>query len=432
MPTIGYFPYGPTARSAEAGWLGDHLSVAVRVAGDAPALNDGPPAPLPPLAQLQAAVDPFLDLPAVIAEGPAGFLWATLLRARGFGGAITILPYLNPRRWYDVAAIALYARFAHPSDRVFLGSTPSAELYRERGIDACVGEPYGIDDRLFRLRPGADRVREELGIGPGRVMLYAGRAEPDKDLHRLLRVGLKARLLFGDLQVVIASHVTDGAYMAPARRQLGDEGVHFVDDPSRDQLADLYNVADVFVTASTSHFETFGRAPAEALACGCPAVAPRYDGFAEVLAQPGGTLVDVELDPATGMPHAGEEQLLRAVYEVLSAPSPPPRPLVSAAAHRRFGRSVTIELLRDLVSRAGGERTAARERDDSALPAPWRGALAELDRRAPLDALAWFHDGCDHERLGASDDEFAGLVRRMLCVPRPGPRRAEAVSASCR
>ncbi|MGH3932589.1 MAG: glycosyltransferase family 4 protein [Pseudonocardiaceae bacterium] len=360
----------------------------------------------------------FVALPAVVVEGPGGFLWAALLRAHGFAGSVTVLPYLNPRRWYDVAAIALYRRFAASGDRVFLGSTPSAALYRAQGVQAAVGEPYGIDDTLYGLRPGAARTRDMLLIPPGRLLLFAGRAQPDKDLYRLLRVCLKARVLFPDLQVVIASHVVDRGYLAAAREQLDSSaGVHFVLDPTPEQLADLYNLADVFVTASTSHFETFGRAPAEALACGSPAVTPRYDGFVEVLAQPGGTLVDVEVDPRTRTPHVDEEQLLRAVYEVLSAPHPPERREVSATARRRFGRSATIGLLGYLADGVPRPPAASIPPTGLELPAEWHSPLAEIAGRDPLDALTWFWDSRNHEHVGVHDDDFAARVRRSLCVP---------------
>jgi glycosyltransferase involved in cell wall biosynthesis len=420
MATVGYFPYADTACSVEAGWLAEHLSVEVRTAHGAPSLNDGPPQPRPTPERLSDTVGEFLALPAVVAEGPGGFLWAALLRAHGFAGTVTVLPYLNLRRWYDVAAAALYRRFAAPRDRVFLGSWPSAAVYRALGIQALVGEPYGIDDRLFGFLSEAARARDELSIPPGRLLLFAGRAQPDKDLYRLLRVGLKARLLFPDLQVVIASHVIDRAYMMAAHQQLGKgAGVHFVVDPTSEQLVGLYNAADVFVTASTSHFETFGRAPAEALACGCPAVAPRYDGFVEVLAQPGGSLVDVEVDPRTGTPRVHEELLLRAVYDVLSSPRPPPRREVAAIARRRFGRSATIGLLGFLVDGAPRQPMAALPPARIELPGEWRQPLAEIAARDAMDALSWFWDGCDHDRFAAHDPEFAADVRRSLCVPMP-------------
>lgn len=412
---VGYIPYEPLAESAEAGWLARHLGLDVRVA-PAPSLNG---TALPPLAELPRAVAGVQALGSAVLEGPGGFLWAAVLRAHGFAGSVTVLPYLNPHRWRDVAAVALYRRFAQPGDHVFLGSGPSAAVYASCGIGAAVGEPYGIDDELFRLRPEAERTRRELGIPPGRMLLFAGRAERDKDLYRLLRVGVKAQLLFGDLQLVIASHVVDEAYLAAARERLGGSaGVHFVTGLGREQLADLYSSADAFVTASTSHFETFGRAPAEALACGTAAIAPRYDGFAEVLDQPGGTLVD--LDPSSATPAVDEEGLLRAVYDTLSAPRRPAAREVSAAARRRLGRSHTIRLLDYLAGRAARRPGAPAGPPTPELPGAWRRPLGEIARRPPREALAWFWDGCDHGRLGAEDAEFAGAVRRSLCVPAEG------------
>jgi len=435
MPTIGYFPYGSTPGSAEAGWLGEHLRVSVRVADPAATLNAGSAAPLPRLESLAGVIGPFLGLPAVVAEGPGGFLWASLLRAHGFSGTVTVLPYLNPRRWQDVAATCVYRRFAAPGDRIFLGSSPSAAVYRGLGVDAEVGEPYGIDDKTFRLRPGAAaRVRGQLGIPPGRMLLFTGRAQPDKDLYLLLSVGLKARLLFPDLRVVIASHVSDPEYLAAARRMLGGETtVHFVTAPGRELLADLYNAADVFVTASTSHFETFGRAPAEALACGLPVVAPRYDGFAEVLAQPGGILVDVHAGQEKGAPHVPGELLLRAVYDVLSSPRPPPGE-VAATAQRRFGRSGSIRLLGylagDLVRQpADRPGPALPMRTRVELPREWRGPLTEIGMREPEDALSWFWHDCDQVGLSSFDTQFAMAVRRSLCMPET---RAGAGLVPCR
>ncbi len=422
MLTVGYLPYGPTTHSLEADWLRRHLTVSVRVAQATSSLNDGPPRSLPALAELEPVINDLRGLPAVVAEGPGGFLWTALLRAHGFTGSVTVLPYLNPRRWHDVAATALYRSFARRGDRIFVGSAPSAAVYRALGVHAAVGEPFGIDDDVFGLRPNAGGVRDELRIPPGPLMLFAGRAEPDKDVHRLLRVGLRAGVLFDDLQVVIVSHVVDAGYMAGARAALDGGLVRIIEQPHREQLADLYNVADVFVTASTSHFETFGRAPAEALACGCPAVAPCFDGFAHVLAQPGGTLVDVEIDQASGTPAANEQQLLRAVYDVLSTPCGPAREAISLAARQRFGRSRTIGLLEYLGADSARPTASANgsPATDGApvvqLPPAWREALAEIAERTPADALAWFWHDCDHARLGAHDGRFAAQVRRSLCV----------------
>jgi hypothetical protein len=247
--------------------------------------------------------------------------------------------------------------------------------------------------------------------------------QPDKDVYRLLRVALKARILFPDLRIVIAAHVVDEAYAAPIRRELGAEsGVHLIERPATKDLADLYCAADVFVTAATSHFETFGRAPAEALASGTPVIAPRFAGFAEVLDQPGGTLVDVERGESG--PQASEDAMLRAVYHVLSRRRRVPASRISMAAHCRFARSHTIGLLSHVMTGMSAPTTGAVEAMPAlALPRAWQAELTRLSAMAPDEALyrVWTSHGVEddqRDRLSAHDTVFVDAVRQALCVRR--------------
>src|SRR4051812_34303083 len=264
MSTIGYVPFEEVTRSRKAQWLRHFLGVELCVVNVPPPWNSSPARPLPPIERLVQELRPLLALPAVILEGPGAFVWAALLRAEGFTGAVTVLPGVNPRGWRDVLATAVYRRYSDRRDRVFVGSRPSAAVFSALGLLSDVGEPYGVDDRLFRLRPEAGGVRSELGLPSGRMLLYAGQAQRDHDLPSVLQVGLKARLLFPDLCVVVASPGVDDQSVAALRKNLGDAAaVHFAVDPSPRQVADLYNVAEVALTASTTGLETFGRAPAE-------------------------------------------------------------------------------------------------------------------------------------------------------------------------
>jgi glycosyltransferase involved in cell wall biosynthesis len=415
MSVVGYIPYQRSSASAEAGWLASAFGCQVLVAQNAPTLNLARCEQLPDPDTVRAAAESLLPLRWVIAEGPGGFLWSAVLRANGYTGGVTVLPYLNPRCWYDVACVAGYLAFAAPQDRIFLGSTPSARIYRALGVDVNVGEPYGVDCDVFRLRPRAASVLDELGIPRGRILLFAGRAQPDKNLYRFLRVALRVRFLFSDLSVVIASHVVDESYLSEARHQLGrDQGVYFVINPTRDQLADLYNVADVFATAATSHFETFGRAPAEALVCGTPAIAPCYDGFAEVLAQPGGTVVDVEM--VEGIPEVNEERMLRAIYDVLSSPSTIPAEEIAAAGRAHFCRSQTIRLLEHVVSpRSGHAKPDQLAPADLSLPLTWTCELHEMAHLPPMDALTRLWNLPVSRDLERHDDQLRETVRFSLC-----------------
>jgi glycosyltransferase involved in cell wall biosynthesis len=414
--SVGYIPYAPAAVSVEAGWLAAGLPSRVEIGAFRHSLNLRDHESLPEASRLRSDFEPLSAHPWIVAEGIGGFLWAAVARANGFSGVFTVLPYLNPTSWFDLTAIAVYRRYADRRDRVFVGSTPSARIYRALGINATVGEPFGIDCDVFRLRDRAPAIRPQLGIAvTGSLLLFAGRVEPDKDLHRLLSVALKARLLFPDLQVVIATHVVDREYLALLSRLFaGESGLHLVVDPSREQLASLYNAANAFVTASTSHFETFGRAAAEALACGTVAIAPRYDGFAEVLAQVGGSLVDVEIEAA--VPRVSEASLLRAIYEALSVPFRASAEEISSVACQRFCRSRNLRLLSYL---ADATTEAPNGNDeirgfDLQIPQEWRTAVRGMDAMKPEDALSHLWNRREHRPLSVFNEPFRAAVRNIL------------------
>lgn len=422
--TVGYIAYAQTAVSVEARWLAEQLRCAVELIDTSANLNLARHEDLPEPACFGRTCEQLQAHPWLVAEGPGGFLWAALARAAGFSGAITVLPYLNPTSWFDLSAIVVYRKFADQRDRVFVGSTPSARLYRSLRIDATVAEPFGIDCDVFYPRRDASSTLTQFNIvARGPMLLFAGRAEPDKDLHRLLSVAVKAQLLFPDLQVVVATHVVDKGYMSLLGRLFTQERkVHLVVDPNREQLADLYSAADVFATASTSHYETFGRAPAEALACGTIAIAPRYDGFADVLAQPGGRLVDVDLQE--GLPRANESMFLRAIYEALSSPLRVTADEISNVARKRFCRRRTLRVLNYLSEAEFKARTESKSPPDERgsdsvplqliLPHEWQAAEQRIEAMRGGDALSYLWNRREHRKLSALDNSFRATVRRTL------------------
>src|SRR2546428_149080 len=112
---------------------------------------------------------------------------------------------------------------------LFDGSAASAGIYCGLGIDAQVGEPYGIDCDVFRPRSDFRVALEPLGVTSGPIALFSARIEPDKDLYRLLGAALKAKILFPDLKILIATHVVDPSYVSIVERVLDEErGVHLI------------------------------------------------------------------------------------------------------------------------------------------------------------------------------------------------------------
>jgi hypothetical protein len=167
--SVGYIPYAATPVSVEASWLAAGLPSHVEIGACHNNLNLPDHEHLPEASRLCLDFEPLCAHPWVVAEGIGGFLCSAVARANGFGGAFTVLPYLNPTSWFDLTAIAAYRRYADQRDRVFVGSTPSARIYRSLGINATVGEPFGIDCDVFRPRDEASAVlQQQMGIGvPG-------------------------------------------------------------------------------------------------------------------------------------------------------------------------------------------------------------------------------------------------------------------------
>ncbi len=429
--SVAYIPFACAAPSVEAGWLAEVLACRVEVVQQRSSLNLSDNGRLPALSEVRSECAVLAPHAWVVAEGIGGFLWCAVAREAGFGGAFTVLPYVNPSSWFDVAALNVYCRYADGRDRIFVGSTPSACVYRSRDIAAVVGEPFGIDCDTFFPRQDAGAVVASLGLTANcPMLLFAGRVEPDKDFYRLLSVALKARLLFPELQVVVATHVIDRDYFALVSRLFAQEpNLHLVVEPTRDQLAALYSAADVFATASTSHFETFGRAPAEALACGTSAVAPCYDGFAEALAQPGGHLVDVEFE--NGVPRVAEAALLRAIYQVLSAPAAHSADEIATIARQRFCRSRTLPLLSYLTDgdASSESKNLGCDSVDIDVPPEWGVALKRMDDMTPANALAHLWDTRAHRELGTQNASFQSAVRTALT--RTASHLSESGRAAC-
>lgn len=414
---IGYIPFASSPVSAEAGFLKEYLGLQVLLLRQT-RLEQWPcGSRLPPLALLQQDVASLLACPWIVAEGPQGFLWACVLRSAGFEGGFTLLPYINPTGWHDIAAIATYNCFSSSADRVFLGSTAAAELYRSLGIAAEVGEPYGVDCSRFQPGRAVTAVLQELQILPGRILLYAGRVAADKNVYGFLRVALKAQLLFPDLRIVIAARSLESGYAAQIRRFLYPTyPVHLVVQPPPEQLAALYCAAEVFVTAATSFFETFGRAPVEALSSGTVTIAPRYSGFAETMKQPGGFLVDVCRDGDDVA--VDEPAMLRAIYDRLSTTSPVNRQEIAEAARARFCRKQTIHLL-DYLHTTPVTRATSCAAPQFALeqPAVWAIPLRSLAVMNAQTALAWLWREGQHMPDGDHhNQEFQRGVRRFLAA----------------
>lgn len=128
-------------------------------------------------------------------------------------------------------------------------------------------------------------------------LLFVGTVEPRKNLAFLLR--LFKTLEPGKYQLVIAGDPGWGNMRKHideilAEKDYPAEAVHFIGYVTDDELIALYRDASFFISTSTN--EGLGLPQLEAMACGCPVVAPHNSAMIEVVQGAGITVKGWEME----------------------------------------------------------------------------------------------------------------------------------------
>jgi glycosyltransferase involved in cell wall biosynthesis len=198
---------------------------------------------------------------------------------------------------------------------------------------ATVDHPIVVQtvDGPMRLR-SREACRKFFGGDPKRTVLFrADRHMPRKQYNALLRslMPLLAARPEVDLWLHMSADMDDRDQGGNIHDTLSkypvalQKRVKFTDLPGapRAVLAALYNAADLYVTNGA---EGFGLCVAEALACGTPAIGPRYSSIPEVIGPAGVTVregnpIDNEYDHFWW--HVNETTFREAVGGMLDHPS---------------------------------------------------------------------------------------------------------------
>jgi glycosyltransferase involved in cell wall biosynthesis len=151
-----------------------------------------------------------------------------------------------------------------------------AELVR-RGFERVELWPPAVDSDLFHPRRRSDAMRSQLlgGRTGRRLLLTVSRLAPEKN------VGLLADVLKAIPDATLAI-VGDGPARTELEQRFQGSDARFIGYLRGERLAAAYASADAFVYASET--ETMGNVVLEAMACGCPVVAPRAGGIPDLLA----------------------------------------------------------------------------------------------------------------------------------------------------
>lgn len=210
---------------------------------------------------------------------PYTLAWSALDAARQLRVPVVAFCHSNvvalARRYGGAPAAAWTRRYLRRVyGRCQLVLAPSHDMaiqLRDWGLDHVVHQPLGVDTATFHPAQRDPSWRQELGLHPEtRVLLYAGRFAPEKNLPVLCQA--VARL--GEPHVLVA--IGDGP---TPPRGVGVLRLPFTND--RQALARAMASADLFVHAGDQ--ETCGLTVLEAMACGCPVVARGQAGLAELV-----------------------------------------------------------------------------------------------------------------------------------------------------
>lgn len=145
--------------------------------------------------------------------------------------------------------------------------------------------PCGVNLNLFK--PINKRIaKEHLGLNIEHILLFVGRVVPLKGVERLLRAltyleneELKLLIVGGDNY---SQSELDRLKRLVHCLRISDS-VSFLGPVKQEVLPYFYSAADVFVLPS--HYESFGMAALESLACGTPVVATDVGAMNDIIKQ---------------------------------------------------------------------------------------------------------------------------------------------------
>jgi glycosyltransferase involved in cell wall biosynthesis len=169
---------------------------------------------------------------------------------------------------------------ARVPDEVIVVSHALQDHYRQRYGRPATYVCNGVNEPTVRA---PRRIVSELGLKPGKYVLFVGRLVPEKDPEILIEA---FRRVDGDFQLVIVggSSFTDGYVERLQGLAERDSRVTMAGYAYGDLLEELYSNAGLFVLPS--HLEGLPLTLLEAASYGCPTIASDIPPHREVLEKP--------------------------------------------------------------------------------------------------------------------------------------------------
>lgn len=227
----------------------------------------------------------------IIAEFVEAIPLVYFMRKEGFYAPAIFIPHTNAYPLNLLFYFLLVSHFSHPDDLVLCGSKQAAIGYEQiTRIKALPITTFGIKSDYEK--GDKKKARKQLGLSPeSKYLLYTGRFMNDKGIESLLDIYERVRSHLPETTLLLSITHIDPAYFNHLASRLKETIIFY--RLEKEQMVDLYRSADLFISVATSIFETYGKSPLEAIACGTPALLPRWDGFPYYINKNNGALVDV-------------------------------------------------------------------------------------------------------------------------------------------
>lgn len=252
---------------------------------------------------------------------------------------------------------------AHGTDLMGYDKWPEMRHFAETAMQACAkvicisadNEKLVLDafpqhaDKIVRMRNGYNpdifypqTLEREQVLGAygleytGQdVILFAGKMTRFKGIDILMDAAATYEDELPNAITVLAGDGEERAALEAQAADLGLKRVHFIGNVAQQQLAQLYNIADIDLVPSRR--EPFGLVAVEAMACGTPVVATNQGGLPDFVNESVGALVAPE-DAA---------DLARGIVDTLgrALANPSWRDDIAAYASGNYSQAVIIQEL---------------------------------------------------------------------------------------
>ena len=146
---------------------------------------------------------------------------------------------------------------------------------------------HGVDIHRFQRKNKNPELISRYGLQNKKVFLCLGRLVQRKGYDRAIEAFEKVLVKHSHAVLIIAGDGPDRKFLGALAERLGiSHAVRFVGFVKEDELADIYNLADIFLFLSREEHgdaEGFGLVILEAFACGCAVIGGRSGAIPEVI-----------------------------------------------------------------------------------------------------------------------------------------------------